>query len=62
MPTRDGSFVLWDDILRHWDATRQHAAHSGARAAERRHSAALECDEGNARPTAAHALQGNDIA
>ena len=50
-----------DDVLRCSDATKQHAAHSGVRAAGRRHSAAFGCDEGNAQPTAAHALQRNDI-
>ena len=39
------------------DATlRQHAARSGARAAERWHSSVFGCDEGNAQPTAEHAL------
>ena len=40
---------------------RQCAAHSGARTAEQRNSSALGCDEGNASPTAAFALQSNEI-
>ena len=40
---------------------RQHAAHSGARAAKRRDSAALGCDKRNTQPTAACALRGNEI-
>ena len=40
---------------------RQCAAHSGARAAEQRNSSVFGCDEGNTQPTAARALQRDDI-
>ena len=40
---------------------RQCVAHSGVRTAEQRNSSACGCDEGNTRPTAARALQRDEI-
>ena len=44
---------------KHTDATRQCAAHSGARTAEQRNSSAFGCNERNASPAPAFALQSN---